>query len=111
MQTFIIAHTVEIIALMVIIVTMVYILKITWEGRPGYNTLFIEDQEAKESKSVGITNNIKTTTTTSNGGIRDSSSQNNRSIDITSMIKQPQSLDNNTDIPTWIEAMETYLET
>ncbi len=27
------------------------------------------------------------------------------------MIKQPQSFDNNTDIPTWIEAMETYLET
>jgi hypothetical protein len=111
MQTFIIAQTVEIIALMVITVTMVYILKKMWEGRPSYNTLFIEDQEAKESKAICITNNITTTTNTSNGDVRDSSSQNNRTMDITSMIKQPQSLDNNTDIPTWIEAMETYLET
>jgi len=111
MQTFIIAHTVEIVTLMVIIVTIVYILKKMYDGRPSYNTLFIEDQEAKESKAICITNNITTTTNTSNGDVRDSASQNNRTIDITSMIKQPQSLDHDTDIPTWIETMETYLET
>ena len=66
MQTFIIAHTVEIVTLMVIIVTIVYILKKMYDGRPSYNTLFIEDQEAKESKAICITNNITTTTNTSN---------------------------------------------
>jgi hypothetical protein len=81
-----------------------------YDGRPSNNTLFIEDQEAKESKAICITNNITTTTNTSNGDVRDSSSQNNRTIDITSMIN-PQSLEHDTDIPTWIETMETYLET
>jgi hypothetical protein len=103
MQTFIIAHTVEIVTLMVIIVTIVYILKKIYDGRPSYNKLFIEDQEVKESKAICITNNITTTTNTSNGDVRDSASQNNRTIDITPMIEQPQSLDHDTDIPKYLE--------
>jgi hypothetical protein len=52
----------------------------------GYKTLFNEDQEANESKAIYICN---------------------KSIDIISMIKQPESLDSGTDIPRWIRVLDS----
>ena len=83
-----------------------------WEGRHGNITLIKQEQETKVTKAICITNYVSTASKAKCGSNRDSPSKINRSpIEITQIINKPEPLHDITDIPTWIEKMETYLET
>jgi hypothetical protein len=105
-QAFILSHTIEILALTTVIIILTIIIKQIWRGRLGYQTIM--DQK-EEGKTINIANNITTTLNTTGGNMGNSKCKNGKTLDQQALIHPPQKLDENTHIPTWLEAIESYV--
>ena len=98
MQTFILSHTIEILALTTVIIILTIIIKQIWQGRLGYQTII---GQKEEGKTVIIANNITTALNSTGGKMRNSKFKKAKPIDHQALINPTQNLDGNTHIPTW----------
>jgi hypothetical protein len=69
MQTFILSHTIEILALTTVIILLTIIIKQIWQGRLGFQTIM---DKKVEGKTINIANNITTTLNTTGGNMGNS---------------------------------------
>jgi hypothetical protein len=106
MQAFILSHTIEILALTTVIIILVFIIKQIWQGRLGYQTII---GQKEEGKTINIAKNITTTLNTTGRNMGNIKCKNGKTFDQQALIHPPQKLDGNTHIPTWLEAIESYV--
>ena len=106
MQTFILSHTMDILALTTVIIILIYILKQIWQGRQGYKAVL---DKKEEGKTINIANNITTTLNTAGGNMGNNKWKNGKKLDQQAIIHPPQKLDANTHITTWLGAIESYV--
>ena len=64
MQTFILSHTMEILAFQKVIIFLIYIFKQIWQGRHGYQGVI---DKKEEGKTINIANNMVETGEIVNG--------------------------------------------
>jgi hypothetical protein len=93
MQSFIITHTIEILALLILIAISGYIIIKLWQGRISFKKIF---NWQKEGNSINVLANA----TRGNNG---------NTIKQIPVIDKPQMLKKSTDIPTWKETLDPYV--
>ena len=87
-QTFILSHTMEILAFTTVIIFLIYIIKQIWQRRHGYQAVM---DKKEECKTINIANNITTTLNTTGGNMGNSKWKNGK-LDQQAIIHPPQKL-------------------